>query len=232
MPTLKNFVTVDWRSGADAIHFFFKDTNQYSRFNTGDNEVPKGYPREITIDRWDSFHSFAKKLRFGFTTTDMPGEITGFDSDVSWLFFYEDDMPAVCKYDQDADKVSYTKFVKDTVWAPLLPYFDRIVAGTWLDLIGKSFVFKFIMSDGNHFIFDYKKSLLNYPAISPTSWNGLERFNNRVITGVQKDRTFADNYFYIFLTDSQYLIYNLQLNSVQSGPHAVNDVNWPGLLRD
>lgn len=232
MPQLKNFVTVDWRSGNDGIHFFFKDINKYSRHRNDDHEVPEGYPSAISQGNWGDFHSHAKNLRFGFTTTDLPGEIEGFDSDISWLFFYKDNTPTVCKYNQDSDKVSYIKPLKDSAWAPLLPFFDRIIAGTWWDLIGKSFVFKFILSDGNHIIFDFKKKHLHGAAISSTAWNGLNPYLKRIITGVQKDRIFADNYFYIFLTNNQYLIYNLQLNTVQSGPHAVNDTTWPGLQRD
>jgi hypothetical protein len=231
MPTLKNFVAVDWRSGSDAMHFFFKDINQYSRFNNGDHSVPSGYPIAVSADRWNDFHLHAENLRFGFTTTGLTNE-GGYDSDISWLFFYMGNTPTVCKYDQDDDKVSYIKSVKDSVWAPILPYFDRITAGTWWELLGKPFFFKFIMNDGNHFTFDYTKKHLGQQSIAPTSWGGLDRYNSRVITAVQKDRTFADNYFYIFLTNNQYLIFNLQLNNVESGPHTVNEKTWPGLLRD
>ena len=227
MTELKNFVAVDWRSGKDGIHFFFKDINKYSRYSNEDEKVAEGYPSAISQGNWGDFHSHAKNLRFGFTTTSLPYDVGGFDSDASWLFFYEGDTPTVCRYDQDADSVSYIKPVKHSIWAPLLPYFDRIVAGTWWDVIGKKFIYKFIMSDGNHFAFDYAKN-----QISITDWPGLERYTHRVITGVQKDRTFADNYFYVFLTNNQYLIYNLQLNRLQSGPHAINDTTWPGLQRD
>jgi hypothetical protein len=226
MPQLKNFVAIDWRSGKDGIHFFFKDINKYSRYSNEDEKIPEGYPSAISQGNWGDFHSHAKNLRFGFTTTSLSYDIGGVDSDASWLFFYVGEIPTVCRYDQDADTVSYIKPLKDSIWAPLLPYFDRIVAGTWWDVTGKKFIFKFIMNDGNHLSFDYAKN-----QISITYWPGLERYTNRIITGVQKDRTFADNYFYVFLTNNQYLIYNLQLNRLQSGPHAVNDKTWPGLQR-
>lgn len=93
MPALKNFVAVDWRAGKDRIYFFFKDTNQYSRFDLGDNKVAEGHPKEIKASNWGDFHLHAKNLRFGFTTTGFPsilspldftiGEI---DLDIAWLF--------------------------------------------------------------------------------------------------------------------------------------------------
>lgn len=232
MPFLKNFVTVDWRSGKDGIHFFFKDINKYSRYSLGDRQVPKGYPSDISYGNWNDFHSHAKNLRFGLTTTDLINESEGYDSDATWLFFYEGTTPTVCKYNQDTDRVSYIKPVENTGWAPILPYFDRIIAVTWWTLNETGHIFKFIMSDGKHFQFNYKSNYYNQPSISPTVWSGLSPYLDRIITGVQKDSNSDDNYFYIFLTGNEYIIYNLQMNRMHSGPHPVNEVNWPGLLRD
>ncbi|WP_306156678.1 hypothetical protein [Pseudomonas sp. C2B4] len=137
MPALKNFVAIDWRSGKDKIYFFFKDINQYSRFDLANHTVEAEYPRKINAGTWHDFHLHAKDLRFGFTTTAHESKIEGsasvreLDLDVSWLFYYVGDTPTVCRYDQDQDKVVSVHSVKDSKWHQLLPYFDRIVAGTW-----------------------------------------------------------------------------------------------------
>lgn len=239
MPALKNFVAVDWRAGKDAIHFFFKDTNKYSRFDIGDNQVPKGYPRDISHSNWNSFHAHAKNLRFGFTTTGAPSTLSEFtigdiDLDISWLFYYEDDTPMVCRYDQDQDIVSSIHRVQDSKWHLLLPYFDRIIAGTWWQIPHYPFLFRFIMNDGTFLNLEFisKQSRIRHEAITNDSYPGLERYKNRIITAVQNDRAFADSYYYIFLTNNEYIIYNIQENKAETSPRPVNEQSWPGLLRD
>ncbi|MEB0229192.1 hypothetical protein QN414_33530, partial [Pseudomonas sp. 5S1] len=70
-------------------------------------------------------------LRFGFATTGIsPSIYLELYSDFLWLFYYEDGIPIVCKYDQDTDKVNKVYRLADSNWHRLLPYFDRIVAGT------------------------------------------------------------------------------------------------------
>ncbi len=240
MPALKNFVAVDWRSGKDAIYFFFKDLNKYSRFDIGDNQIPEGYPSNISHGNWGDFHAHAKNLRFGFTTTGHPSTISGsagigeLDLDISWFFYYEGDTPMVCRYDQDQDKVSSMHRVKDSKWHPLLPYFDRIVAGTWWKLPNYPYLFRFLMNDGTFLELDFSfnsSRKVKHQAITNDSWPRLQPYKNRIITAVQNDRTFADSYYYIFLTNNEYIIYNIQENRALSGPHAVNDLSWPGLLR-
>lgn len=86
MPELKNFVAVDWRSGKDAIHFYFKDIKKYSRFNIGDNEVPKGYPSSISEGNWGALHAHIDNLKFGFTTTNLFNDRNESDADSTWFF--------------------------------------------------------------------------------------------------------------------------------------------------
>lgn len=243
MPILKNFVAVDWRSGKDAIHFFFKDTNKYSRFNIGDNEVPDGYPSDISNNNWKELHPHIKNLRFGFTTTNLFKETPTLDADSSWLFFYKDDVPTVCKYDQDADKVDYIKPVRQSIWRPLLPFFHLIVAGTWWQTsdVGSAH-FRFLMSDGHYLSVDYKAVCINdrlfweipvaeRDEITDCTWPGLAKYKERIITAVQNDLSFADNYYYIFLTNNEYIRYNMDKNKADSAPIKVDDISWPGLLR-
>lgn len=238
MPTLENFVAVDWRAGKDRIYFFFKDINKYSRFDLSDNKVAEGYPEDIKASNWGDFHSHAKNLRFGFTTTGHSSTISGparigeLDLDILWLFYYEGDTPMVCRYDQDQDKVSSVQHVQDSKWHQLLPYFDRIVAGIWWQTLHHHRSFRFLMNDGNFLSLDFQKKEFTHEAITNSSWPGLQHYRNRIITGAQNDRTFADSYYYIFLTNNEYIRYNIQENRALSGPITVDDVSWPGLLRD
>ncbi|MHC8366023.1 hypothetical protein ACYZT9_09090 [Pseudomonas sp. ZT5P21] len=256
MPELKNFVAVDWRSGKDAIHFYFKDINKYSRFNIGDNEVPEGYPSRISDGNWGSFHAHVKHLKFGFTTTDLFNEFRSNDEDSTWLFFLRDGVePYVCKYDQDNDKVEYMRPVAQSVWAPLLPYFSSIVAGTWWQAGTGKMHFRFLMNNGNFLLLDYDPSAwyqskspfdfgnspkpgsytpprIRSQPITDSTWPGLERYKDRIITAVQNDRTFDDSLYYIFLTNNEYIRFNMSTNRAESGPIKVDETSWPGLLRD
>ena len=246
MPELKNFVAVDWRSGNDRSYFFFKDSNTYTRFDMSDNKVPDGYPTLVNTTSWGSFHSHVKNLRFGFTTTDLLSENQwSVDDDYLWLFYYDNFIPMVCKYDQDEDKVIRSYPVADSEWRKILPYFDRIVAGTWWrtyapGITGK---FRFLLSDGNSLMLDWNLPqrmpnsnegihTLKWEAITNKTWPGLEPYKDRIITAVQNDGTLADSRYYIFLTGNQYIRYNIQENRAETGPVDVNDETWPGLLRD
>lgn len=230
MPNFNNFIATDWRAGRDRIYFFFKDTNTFTNFDLGDHRVPDYYPKEITQTSWPGFHQYAKHLRFGFTTTDLDNS-DGSD-DFTWLFYYHGESPMVCKYDQDQDKAVAHYRVEYSIWAPILPYFDRIVAGTWWQLAGKKYLFRFLLNDGHYLSFDYLKNRLIHEEITATSMPGLEPFKHRIVTAAQNDRTFADSFYYIFLNRGQFLIYNIQQNYLHSGPHGMNDEAWPGLFRD
>jgi len=231
MKTLKNFAAVDWRSGKDRFYFFFKDTNTYTRFDLGDNETPKNYPRTIN-GYWGDMDAKLKNLRFGFATTGIsPANYLELDSDILWLFYYEDGIPMVCKYDQDTDKVNKVYRLADSIWHRLLPYFDRIVAGTWWEQSPHPRLFRFLMNDGNCLTLNLAIDKLTQETISET-WSGLAPYKDRIITAVQNDRTLAHNYYYIFLTDNEYLRYSVPSRQLLAGPIAIDDASWPGLLRD
>lgn len=234
MTGLKNFVTVDWRAGKDRIYFFFKDTNTYSRFNIEDNRIADDYPADVNEGNWHDFHPFARNLRFGFTTTGFKiPERLAFDSVMLWLFYYDNDQPMVCKYDQDTDRVDSFQHLVDSPWHDLAPYFDRIIAGTWRDSALQPRSFEFLLNDGTCVLLNLTNgnNKLLVKSINNV-WPGLEPFKDRIITAVQNDRTFADSYYYIFLTGNQYLRYNLWTHHLLSGPIDINDGNWTGLLSD
>lgn len=246
MPTLKNFVAVDWRAGKDKIYFFFKDINKYSRFDLANNTVEAGYPADINASNWHDFHSHAKNLRFGFTTSNQdsrtsdPADRGAFeDLDILWLFYYEGDTPTVCKYDQDADKVISVHKVKESKWHQLLPYFDRIVAGTWWYSPRARFVFRFLLNDGTFLNLDlqpeaqtFKLRKINHAPITDKHYPGLERYKSRIIGAVQNDQPLFSRYYYIFLTNNEYIRYDIDNNRAETLPVKIDDVSWPGLLRD
>lgn len=261
MPILKNFVAVDWRAGKDRLYFFFKDSNTYTRFDIDDNRVPDGYPGKVDFDNWHDFHTHAKDLRFGFNTLNFQLENNlSYDQDVLWLFYYSegkagdyvyldettnvewdpyvsDDIgvPMICKYSQDTDKVISAYPAHSSIWRKIVPYFDHIIAGTrWGD--GS---FRFLLNNGNslRLTFNYgepssKNSNLTVEPITNKTWPGLEPYKNRIITAVQNHRTLADSYYYIFLTNNEYITYNIDENKVEYGPYTVSEQTWPGLLRD
>jgi len=251
MPTLKNFVAVDWRAGKDCIYFFFKDSNTYSRFDIGDNQVLPHHPTAITAQHWGNFHEHANNLRFGFTTTGFsPDDVTDskFDLDILWLFYYDGNVPSVCIYNQNKDAPIKSLPIEFTFWHILLPYFDRIIAGSWWEgwnEVGRDLQLRFILNDGNSLHLKWKKRPVSgaltveltgevdikQVPITASSWPGLEPYKHRIITAAQNDRTFADSYLYIFLTDNEYIAYNMEKNRVQHGPLKVDHDTWPGLLR-
>jgi hypothetical protein len=231
MQTLKNFVAVDWRSGKDKIYFFFKDTNKYSRFDIDSNIVEKGYPADITADNWGAVHAQLKNLRFGFTAPALGGTGGGGD-DILWLFYNTNGTPMVCKYDQDLDKPVANYRLENSIWHSLAPHFDTIVAGTWWDTFAPKNVFRFLTNDGHYIIYNYITNKTTRLPITPESWPGLSPYKNRIIGAVQNDAPLIDTYYYIFLTNNEYIRYNLKDNKAETGPIKINDSNWPGLLRD
>jgi hypothetical protein len=239
MRTLKNVVAVDWRSGKDRYYFFFKDTETYTRIDAEYRNLPDGYPASVNSGNWDSFHSDVKNLRFGFSTTNIysfDGQ-EAFDRDYLMLFYYKGETPMCCWYDQDDDKVTRRRPVADTHYRPILPYFDRIVAATWwesfgVNWIGKKSPVRFLMNDGHTFMFDmYEKSVRLEP-IDERTWPGLAPYKDRILTGVQNDRTLAESLFHIFLTDNEFMTYTIPNGELVHGPEKVDENSWPGLLRD
>lgn len=230
MTTLNNFVAIDWRSGPDQTYFFFKNTNTYSRFDNAENRILEGYPKEVTNKSWGRFHQHARHLRFGFTTTGFlpTPQPLGFDSDVLWLFYYDGVRPMVCKYDQDIDDVDSTMSLNESPWRALAPYFERIVAGTWRLTLMRRRHFEFLLNDGQHITLDLHT--IDRPIISKVGWPGLQPYADRIITAVQIDGTLTDSVYYIFLTNNEYIKYNLMTFKLISGPRPVDEGSWPGLL--
>lgn len=230
MTTLKNFVAVDWREGADRIYFFFKDTNTYSRFNLGDNRVAENHPTTVKTN-WGDFAEHVKDLRFGFNTSGVNWKHVN-DGDVAWFFYYDGNTPMVCKYLQYKDKVAFKKPVSETEWWPLQPYFDRIVGVMWNEKADIKHTFQILLNDGNYLT--YSPWLGKAPKPKPlknSMWSELEQYKDRMITAVLNDHPTFITFFYIFLTDNEYLRFDLNEWKVL-GPIPVDESSWPGLIAE
>lgn len=230
MTTLDNFVAVDWRAGKDQIFFIFKNTNTYSRFDVAQNRVIEGYPKEITRENWGDFHLHARNLRFGFSTTGFlpTPQFFGFESDILWLFYHDGTQPMVCKYDQDIDEVDSLLRLEESPWRALMPYFDRIVAGTWRYTTLRRRTFEFLLNDGQHITLDLQN--IHKPVITKRSWPDLSPYTHRIITAAQDDGTLTHSVYYIFLDNNQYIKYNLLTVRMISGPRPIDEGSWPQLL--
>ncbi|EJM58523.1 hypothetical protein PMI30_06107 [Pseudomonas sp. GM50] len=231
MTTFENVVAVDWRSEYDQIYFFFKGTNTYSRFSIRENQVPTSYPLPVSCN-WGGFHN-AQNLRFGFTTTGF--DTDAIDGDILWLFDrygFGKNSPCVHKYNQDTETLIRTLPLEKTRWHQLVPYFDKIIAGTWWQTRpGRAHLFRFLLNNGKALRLDFGYGTIIEEDINEKTWPGLSAYKDRIITAAQNDRTLVDNYLYIFLTNNEYIRYNIQENRAESGPITIDNESWPGLLR-
>lgn len=235
MPHLNNFVAVDWRSGKDRCYFFFKDSNTYSRYNNSEDRVSPDHPTEVTQNNWGAFHPHVKNLRFGFSTNRIVGDNRlGWDTDILWLFYYDQKTPMVCEFDQDLDTPISFKPVNQSIWSMLSPYFESIIAGTcWqrpFRVTGQH-IFKFILNNGKYLELDWRTKKPVIADINDATWPGLAPYTNDIITAVQIDADFTDSHLYIFLNDNEYLKYNIDKNFLEVEARDVGE-NWPGLVRD
>lgn len=239
MSALKNFVAVDWRSGKDRCYFFFKDTHSYSRYNNSENAVPSDHPTAVNQDNWGAFHKHVKNLRFGFSTDRIvSNDRLGWDADVLWLFYYDEETPMVCEYDQDSDApVSFTPVAK-SIWSMLLPYFDDIIAGTFwqrpLRYTGET-LFRFILNNGKYLSLDWHSKKLVIADINNTTWPGLApyaAYADQFITAVQIDGdALSHSYLYIFMTGDIFLKYNISRKRLEGGSARKVADHWNGLIR-
>jgi len=227
MTTMNNFVAVDWRNGPDRIFFFFKDTCTYSRFDLGNNKVPENYPTAVG-NNWQSFGQHVKDLRFGFNTSGIAWDLSN-DSDMLWLFYYDGPTPMVCKYRQMDDKVYFKKPLSHTVWALLSPYFDRIVGVMWYEQAETKHTYWVLMNDGNYLIYNPWKGTVKIRPIKGSMWSGLEQYKDRMITAVLNDHPTTNTFFYIFLTNNEYLRFDFNEKNIV-GPIPVDDASWRGLI--
>ncbi|MFJ2711446.1 hypothetical protein ACIOZM_11200 [Pseudomonas sp. NPDC087346] len=226
MTATKNFTAVDWRQGPDRIYFFFKEKNTYSRFDIEDNKVLSGHPTFLD-GKWEGFDKPAADLRFGFTTTTASWD-GGVDT--LWLFYDEGDTPSVCEFSQKSDKALSKTSVARSMWAPLLPYFYKVVGVMWSESSAQKETYWVLLNDGNYLIYDIYTKTLEVLPLKNSPWSELEQYKGRMMTAVLNDYPTFDTYFYIFLNDNQYLRYE-QAAKKLFGPYTISETSWPGLLK-
>lgn len=230
MPNIKNCVAVDWRYAKDRCFFFFKDTNQFSRFNNGDDNVPAGYPATITASNWSTFHDKVKDLRFGF---NFNAKSVG--PEMLLLFYDNAGTPALCRYHEENDTVAGYENLKDTKWKELVPYFYKILFGAWWsesNFFGGDDILLFVMNDGNYLRFNHTQNTLQIKPINNDTWPGVAPYKNEIVTAVQFNNSPSNDMLYIFLTENRYIKYNIDKDKPEGGLRAVDEVSWPGLLRN
>jgi len=223
MTNINNLVAVDWRTGPDAIIFFFKQYNAFCRFSIGDNKV-EGNVKLTPVD-WRDLEIDAEDICFGFTTTGFE-----FDArDSLWLFYYRDGTPWVCEYLQKEGKVKSKTTVAQSHWAKLLPWFDKIVGVMWQGTTSTRDEYWVLLRDDHYLVFDTFSGKLQAKPLEGSPWSDISSdYQDRMITAVLNDRSMFDRFFYIFLTDNQYLRYEQNAKEL-FGPYDIDEVSWPGL---
>ena len=237
MPNAENFIAVDWRSGGDKCYFFFKDRHEYYRFDNDANHLSPDYPKPVSQEHWGELHQHLKNFRFGFATDKITTMTSGeTNAAVLWLFYYDGTTPMFCEYDQSVDRARGVHTVAGSIWASLLPYFDRIIAGTWWERPDRSSGrsrFRFLLNDGNALDLNWHTRKINLHPIDEDTWPGLAPYKDRMITAVQMYSDTGDSLYYIFLTNQEYLKYNISNNRLMVGAISVYGAKrWPGLFEE
>ncbi|WP_306156682.1 hypothetical protein [Pseudomonas sp. C2B4] len=78
----------------------------------------------------------------------------------------------------------------------------------------------------------FKQKKINHLPITNKHYPGLELYKHRIIGAVQDDHPLFNRYYYIFLTNNQFIRYSIENDRAETGPINIDDHSWPGLLRD
>ncbi|MNE78410.1 hypothetical protein D3C80_1748160 [compost metagenome] len=90
--------------------------------------------------------------------------------------------------------------------------------------------FHILLNDGNYLT--YSPWLKKAPKLKPLKdsiWGKLEQYRGRMITAALNDYPLLDTFFYIFLTNNEYLRFDVNKRSI-SDPIAIDEESWPGLI--
>lgn len=225
---MDNFVSIDWRNGPDRIFFFFKGTDMFASFSLGDSRLEKHHPILIK-GHWGDFEQHVDDLRFGFTVPSPDWHSAG-GGDMVWFFYYDGETPMACKFSQITSSVVFKKKLSDTDWWPLGNFFHKIVGVMLDEKADVKHTYWVLLNDGRYFKYNpgipRKVKVLS---MANSEWSFLEKYKDRIVTTALNNYPVFDTYFYIFLTDEEYLRFDLKTRKA-SGPHPIDEETWPGLF--
>lgn len=184
--------------------YMFMADGTYLRFNK--NGIDSGFPSEINDHNWPGMEKYAFKIVSSF-----------FDNNNTVYFFLDDGY--VISYDVNADKVrtGYPKRIADEFSGFNGEGELKISAALrWSDQ--DAFLF---MSDGRYAKVDFlnKNIVANAHAMNNSNWPGMAPYAKRIIGAVNG----KDGNAYFFLTNQEYVIYNISKDKLEVGPQRIDE---------
>ena len=208
-------MTAIFQGSSSSKDYFFRTDNQYVRYSRTWDEADSGYPKPINNSNWPGLEPYKDKIIAGFKRYDRYAYL--FLSDGYYL-----------KYDLNADELlnGYPLLVNNQLWPGLEEYRDLISAA--LRVEGDHVYF--FLSDGRHLLHNLATMTTEagYPKSTKDHWPGVGDYADDIVAAIRWDEK-----VYFFLKNNQYLRYDLNNKSVDSGyPAAVDDNSWEGLASD
>ncbi|GAA3930985.1 hemopexin repeat-containing protein [Litoribacillus peritrichatus] len=150
----------------------------------------------------------------------------GLDKNSLKAYFFRNDAQYV-RYDKltDQSDSGYPKETNDSNWPGLNAYKDQITASFKKDAATSYFFLK----NGQYINYDNvaDKVRSGYPKdITSVTWPGLDSYKDQIEAALR----WHNDKVYFFLSDGQYIRYDLDSDAVDSGyPKPINDDTWPGM---
>ena len=158
-----------------------------------------------------------------WTSTATAGEAAFITSD-SKVFFFKDGEYVRHLNSKNAADEGYPKRITNETWPGLAPYAAQIDAA--FTMANHTF---FFLSDGTYLKYDLANDRLldGYPRpINDQTWPGLGAYARQIDAAVAYD----SNHIYFFLTNGQYVLYQLDLDRVLDGyPKSLDSSEWKPL---
>ncbi|MDG9669321.1 hemopexin repeat-containing protein [Hahella sp. CR1] len=212
---LNNF-QIDAALSKDAFKaYFFRNDQQYVRYDKVLDKSDGGYPKAVNNQTWPGMETYRDLITASFQK----------DAGTSYYFLKNGQY---INYDNIGDKVrsGYPKPINNATWPGLEPYKDQIEAA----LRWHNQKVYFFLSNGDYIRYDINSDAVDsgYPKpINDNTWPGLGSYAKEITAAVK----WSDSRGYIFLTGQRYLRYNISQDKVDDGyPKPVNSSTWPGLL--
>ncbi|WP_020405382.1 alkaline phosphatase family protein [Hahella ganghwensis] len=211
-----NQFNVDAAISKDAFKaYFFRNDQQYVRYNKVLDKSDDDYPRETNNQTWPGMEPYRDLITASFRK----------DAGTSYYFLTTGEY---INYDNIGDKVrsGYPKPINNATWPGLEPYKNQIEAA----LRWHNQKVYFFLNNGDYIRYDIDRDAVDsgYPKpINDSTWPGMGDYARDITAAVK----WNDSRGYIFLTGQRYLRYSISDDRVDDGyPKAVNNGTWPGLL--